>query len=102
MGEGIIVPSRKSLTTRQRVKLFDLHKGICYLCDTKIKVGEKWIDEHINPREISADDSLDNRAPVHADCAKKKTVKDQADIAKVYRIRAKHLGLKRGKRPMAG
>ena len=65
MNEPVIVPPRRSLTRGQRVKLFDLRGGICGICGLKIKVGEPWIDEHMNPREISADDSLDNRRPVH-------------------------------------
>jgi len=65
MNEPVIVPPRRSLTRRQRVKLFDLRGGICGICGLKIKVGEPWIDEHMNPREISANDSLDNHWPVH-------------------------------------
>src|SRR5215467_9790503 len=65
MNEPVIVPPRRSLTRRQRVKLFDLRKGVCGICQIKIQVGEPWIDEHMNPREISADDSLDNHWPLH-------------------------------------
>ena len=39
MNEPIIVPPRRSLTQRQRVKLFDLRKGICGICKIKIQVG---------------------------------------------------------------
>jgi 5-methylcytosine-specific restriction enzyme A len=41
--------ARKPLTTKQRVELFRDHKGVCCVCGGKIKVGEKWIDEHIDP-----------------------------------------------------
>jgi len=40
MNEPVIVPPRRSLTRRQRVKLFDLRGGICGICRIKIKVGE--------------------------------------------------------------
>ena len=58
MNEPVIVPPRRSLTRRQRVKLFDLRGGIC-------GIREPWIDEHMIPREISADDSIDNHWPLH-------------------------------------
>lgn len=95
INEPVIVPPRKSLTRNQRAKLFDIRGGVCRRCQTKIKVGEPWIDEHWIPREISGDDSLDNRFVMHVACAKKKTVKDQADIAKVKRVRARHLGIRK-------
>src|SRR5205814_1934012 len=101
VNEPVEITKRKPLTKRQRVKLFDSHKGICCLCKLKIRVGEPWIDEHIIPREISGDDSLDNRAPAHVLCAKIKTKKDQGDIAKTYRVRAKHLGIRSSRSPMA-
>lgn len=84
------------------MKLFDAHKGICYLCETKILVGEPWIQEHVIPRMISGDDELSNLRPVHVRCAKEKTKQDQNDIAKVLRIRAKHIGAKESRRPMMG
>jgi 5-methylcytosine-specific restriction protein A len=94
MNAPVIVPPRRSLTKKQRVDLFDSHGGVCVICKRKIKAGEKWIDEHINPRAISADDSLPNRGPAHVSCAQKKTKKDRRDIAKVIRMRAKHLGIR--------
>jgi hypothetical protein len=75
--------------------MFDAHGGVCVICGTKILVGSPWIDEHINPREISGDDSMDNRGPAHVFCAKQKTKGDQKLIAKTKRIRAKHLGIKK-------
>jgi 5-methylcytosine-specific restriction protein A len=91
----VIIPPRKALTRNQRAKLFDAHGGVCCICETKIKIGEPWIDEHINPREISADDSLKNRGPAHVACAKEKTKTDVKLIAKVKRNRANHLGIKK-------
>ena len=95
MNAPVIIPPRKALTRNGRAKLFDAHGGICCICETKIKVGEPWIDEHWIPREISADDSLSNRAPAHVACAKVKTKIDQKLIAKVKRNRANHLGIKK-------
>jgi 5-methylcytosine-specific restriction endonuclease McrA len=94
----VIIPPRKSLTRAQRVKMFDSHGGICVICGLKILVGSRWIDEHINPREISGDDSMENRGPAHVFCAKQKTKIDQKTIAKVNRVRAKHLGIRKPSR----
>jgi 5-methylcytosine-specific restriction protein A len=95
MNAPVIIPPRKALTRNQRAKLFDAHNGVCCICETKIKVGEPWIDEHWIPREIPADDSLGNRAPAHVACAREKTKTDVKLIAKVKRNRANHLGIKK-------
>jgi 5-methylcytosine-specific restriction protein A len=102
INDPVIVPPRRSLTKAQRVRLFDDHKGVCVICKTKIQVGQPWIDEHIDPREISANDKLSNRGPAHVGCAKEKTKKDVRDIAKVKRIRAKHLGIRKSGRTIPG
>lgn len=102
MNDPVEIPKRKNLTRRQRVKLFDSHGGICCLCKTKIQAGDPWIDEHIDPLAISGDNDLANRGPAHVACANEKTKKDQKDIAKVYRIRANHLGVKKRGRPIPG
>lgn len=98
MNAPVIIPPRRSLTRAQRVCMFDAHNGICVICETKIQVGQPWIDEHINPREISADDSMENRGPAHVHCAREKTKSDVKLIAKVKRVRAKHLGIKKPSR----
>ena len=102
MNVAVIIPPRKRLTANQRVKMFDAHGGKCVICGCKIHVGDPWIDEHINPLEISADDSLANRGPAHVDCAKKKTKADVKLIAKVKRMRAKHLGVKKRRKTIPG
>ncbi len=95
MNQAVIVPARRSLTRKQRADMFDRHGGVCVICKAKIHVGQKWIDEHLNPRAISADDTMENRGPAHEACAKVKTVKDKADIAKVFKMRQKHLGIRK-------
>lgn len=83
---------RKSHTGLQRAKIFEARGGICHICGEKIKIGEPWDIEHIIPLAISDDDSDKNKAPAHRSCHKAKTKKDQTDIAKGKRIRAKHIG----------
>ncbi|HEX5508789.1 MAG TPA: HNH endonuclease signature motif containing protein [Pseudolabrys sp.] len=95
INEAVVIPPRRSLTRNQRVRMFDAHKGVCILCGTKIQVGEAWIDEHIDPLEISGNNAWENRGPAHVKCAKVKTRRDLNVIAKVKRVRAKHLGIRR-------
>lgn len=85
--------ARKRFSRTERVRLFDLHKGICHICGQKIKVGEPFDLEHVIPWEFTRDDSDENVKPAHVDCHKTKTKKDKGDLAKADRIRAKHLGL---------
>lgn len=84
--------SRKRFSMRERVRLFELHRGVCHLCAQKIQVGETWELEHIVPWELTRDDSDDNVKPAHAKCHKVKTADDIAAIRKADRIRAKHIG----------
>lgn len=84
--------SRKRFSMRERVRLFELHRGVCHLCDQKIQVGETWELEHIVPWELTRDDGDGNVKPAHAKCHKVKTASDVAAIRKADRIRAKHIG----------
>lgn len=85
---------RKPLTPTQRLKLFEKHKGICVLCGLEIRIGEKWIDEHLRPLGLGGTNDDDNRAPVHVACAKAKTDnEDIPRIAKAKRSKMAALGI---------
>lgn len=87
---------RKPLTPRQRLKLFEEHKGICVLCGLQIRSGEKWIDEHLRALGLGGSNDFDNRAPVHVACAEAKTHKEDIPrIAKAKRQKMAALGIKR-------
>jgi 5-methylcytosine-specific restriction protein A len=94
---------RRSLTTLQRAKLFEEHGGICYLCGLKIHTGEAWDDEHVISRELMGEgaDDWSNRRPAHRKCHKPKTAQDQKLIAKSNRVRAKHMGAHKPKKPQS-
>lgn len=93
--------ARKSFSRTERVRIFDLNGGKCYLCDQKIQVGEAWDLEHVVPWELTRDDSDDNVRPAHKHCHKIKTVSDIQAIRKADRIRAKHIGAwPKSKRPL--
>ena len=83
---------RKTFSRKERVRLFELNKGECYLCKGKIQVGDAWQIEHIVPWELTRDDSDDNLRLAHIACHKVKTADDVRAIRKADRIKAKHIG----------
>lgn len=89
---------RKPLTPTQRLKLFEAHKGLCGLCGAQIRAGEQWIDEHIIPLGLGGTNDMENRAPVHVQCANSKTHGSDGDvarIAKAKRVKMRHLGIRK-------
>lgn len=97
-----VIEPRKPLTRNQRVKAHDEHGGKCCVCLLPIAPGERFIDEHIIPLELGGSNDKSNRGIAHIQCAKIKTKRDMALIAKVKRIRAKHLGVKKKKQVIPG
>lgn len=96
---------RRSLSTKERVRLFLLHGGICHMCNVKIDgVRERWEVSHDIPLELGGKDDDQNRKPAHYSCHRKHTAEvDIPAIAKSNRIRAKHLGAKKPSRnPLPG
>ena len=97
--------SRKSISTRERLRLFTLHNGICHLCGGKINgAREAWEVSHDIPLELCGADDDENRKPAHAKCHKVQTATiDVPRIAKAKRREAKHIGAKAPSRnPMPG
>lgn len=84
--------ARKSFTRKDRARIFAAGDGICHLCDGKIGVGEAWEVEHVIPWALTHDDGDGNLRPAHVKCHRVKTTDDVKDIAKVYRMAAKHRG----------
>ncbi len=91
--------SRRSLSTRDRVKVFSAADGICYLCKQRIKPREAWEAEHPVPHAIGGSDNVSDLLPVHVACHADKTKRDVREIAKTKRIHAKHIGAWRSKSP---
>lgn len=87
--------SRRSISTKERVRLFELHGGICHFCEGKIHVGEAWDVSHVIPLAIGGEDDDVNRMPAHRKCHRAHTAAiDAPRIAKSKRVRAKHIGAK--------
>ena len=95
--------TRRSLSTRDRVKVFGQGKGVCYLCKQTILPREPWECEHPTPFAVGGSDRLEDLLPVHVSCHATKTKRDVYEIAKTNRIQAKHIGAHRSQsRPMPG
>lgn len=97
---------RKRLTPRQRLSVWERHKGICGLCHRPINgVREKWIVEHMIALELGGADDESNMAPVHKACADEKTggkSGDHAKAAHAKRAKRRHIGIKESKNPLPG
>lgn len=95
---------RKRRTPQQREAICLAHKWKCGLCPSTIDpVREKWALDHIIPLAAGGADTDDNLHPVHVKCHTEKTAEDLGRIAKIARVRSKHLGTKiKSGRPLPG
>jgi len=84
--------ARKSISTRERVRLFTMHGGTCHICSGRIKVGEAWDVEHVVPLALGGADDDGNRHSAHIACHRLKTKGDVSDMARAKRREAQHLG----------
>ena len=92
---------RRQLSTRARLDLFLAHKGRCASCTLPIPPGKGWDIDHIIPLALGGSDTTDNMQILCRPCHGAKTTKqDVPIIAKIERIRARHTGAHRTKRPM--
>lgn len=85
---------RKALTPRQRLALFEAHKGLCCICGLPIDYAKGFVDEHIRPLGLAGSNDLSNRGPAHIHCAAVKTEGDLTAIAKAKRMKGKALGIR--------
>lgn len=94
--------TRKSITSSQRVRIFDAVGGVCHLCSLKIDgTKEPWDVEHVKPLHMGGADEPSNMRPAHVHCHRVKTSGEATIRAKTDRVRAKHIGAKRqATRPM--
>lgn len=77
---------RKKQTPKQRLAMFEAHKGICVICKTKI-TNRKWIDEHIRALGLGGSNDLSNRGPAHIECAEAKTNGPEGDNARIAKAK---------------
>ncbi len=99
------VNERKLLTPQQRARLFVERGGQCHRCKRKLRPGDKWSDEHLEPLWDGGTNDWDNR---HISCEWCKPIKDGEETkvrAKRRRTRTKHVLPSEdqgSKRPMPG
>jgi 5-methylcytosine-specific restriction protein A len=88
------VTTRRRLSTKQKVELFERHRGACHICGQLIQpAGQIWEVSHVVPLGLGGDDVDSNRAPAHFKCHRWQTrITDLPAIAKSKRIYAKHIG----------
>ena len=91
---------RKSISAKQRLKVFTDHKGECHICGGKIGVGEGWQIEHVIPFAMGGADDESNWRPSHIKCHRTKTTDDVGKIAKAKRREARHLGVNVSRTPL--
>jgi len=94
--------TRRRISTRERVDIFQRNDGRCHLCGTRIIAGEAWEVSHDTPLEMGGADEGDNLKPAHVKCHRAHTAQvDIPQIRKAQRREAKHLGCKApSRRPM--
>src|SRR5690349_4365897 len=85
---------RLRLSTTERVRCFDDAGGRCHICGEKIDAPrDAWEISHPIPLAAGGEDVRSNRAPAHKKCHAAQTAEiDQPLIAKVKRVRARHIG----------
>lgn len=77
---------RPAMTPKRRLEVWEVRKGICYLCGQKVLGGEEWDVEHRIQWAVSKDDTLTNLEVAHREgCHREKTKKDAGTYAKTRR-----------------
>ncbi len=95
--------TRRRLSTRARLGLFLQAQGRCRICSRLLTPGTRWEIDHVVPLALGGADAHDNLQVLCAPCHSGKTATlDLPAIAKAERIRARHLGAARPRRPMQG
>jgi len=94
--------TRKPMTAKRKLEIFQAAQGVCHWCHAKIGVGERWDADHITPLAHGGTEDPSNLAPIHVHCHKEKTRQDVANISRAVRLEQKHLGARKPKGTMPG
>lgn len=79
---------------RVRLRIFEREHGRCWISHRKIMPGDAWDLDHRVALINGGSHSEDNLFPALRDKHRAKTADDVAEKSKVYRVRAKHLGIR--------
>lgn len=92
-----------SVPPRVRLRIWERCGGYCMVCDRKLRPGDVWEVDHAKALIDGGENREDNLWVVCKPCHTAKTAFEVAIKSKVYRTKAKHLGIKRRKsRPIPG
>lgn len=86
---------RGSMSQMRRLRIFEAGRGICILCEQRIRAGDTWTVEHIRALALGGEDADSNCGPAHEQCRRIKDKADVASIAKAKRMKARHFGIKK-------
>ena len=87
---------------RVRLRVFEANEGRCHITGRKIRPGDQWDCDHILALCNGGEHRESNLAPALREEHRKKTAEDVRMRAKADRVRKKHLGIHKPKRPMPG
>lgn len=85
---------------RVALRVFEAHGGVCHITGRKIWPGDEWDVEHVLALCNGGENRESNLAPALRSAHRKKTAADRAQKAKDDRVRKKHLGLHKARRPL--
>lgn len=77
---------------RVRLRVFEAHRGVCYLTGRKIMPGDAWDLDHVVALINGGENRESNLAPALRQAHRAKTADDVRTKSKTYRMRAKHIG----------
>lgn len=102
MNRNSVKARRICFETHRQQDAMGVHM-ICHICKQRISPGrEAWEADHIRRHAEGGEESAENLWPAHEACHAAKSRKDTSEVAKGKRVAAKHFGVKRSARPMAG
>lgn len=100
--EWIAKSDDEAIPPRVKLRIFERDGGRCHISGRLIRAGEAWDADHVIALCNGGEHREGNLAPALTAPHRAKTAEDIAEKAAVYRVRAKHLGLRPKGRPMPG
>lgn len=101
----MITRTRRPISAKERLEIFDRAQGLCHLCEEKIDVvRDAWDIEHRVSLAMGGDETRgsDNLQPAHRDCHRIKSSSDSWALAKAKRREARHKGAAVSRSPLPG
>lgn len=86
---------------RVRLRVFNIHNGICHISQRKIRPGDKWDCDHVIRLKDGGENREGNLAPALKIPHQEKTAQENKQQAKEDRLKKAHLGIKPKKRKMS-